>query len=82
VSPNLLSRVAALATLPVVLSAAETVEWATCDQPTLELALGCWHVPIESPQQTAEHLFRWWRAYDGGSTTWPVAWRALESLLR
>jgi hypothetical protein len=82
VSPNLLSRVAALATLPVVLSAAETVEWATCDQPTIELALGCWHVPSESPQQTAEQLFRWWQAYDGGSTTWPVAWRALESLLR
>jgi hypothetical protein len=82
VSPDLLPRVTALATLPVVLSAAETVEWATCDLATIELALGCWHMPSESPQQTAEQLFRWWRAYEGGSTTWPVAWRALESLLR
>jgi hypothetical protein len=82
VSSGMLPRIAALATLPVVLSAAETVEWATCDQPTIELALGCWHLPSESPQQTAEQLFRWWQAYDGGSTTWPVVWRALESLLR
>jgi hypothetical protein len=82
VSPDMLPRIAALATLPVALSAAETVEWATCDLATIELALGCWHLPSESPQQTAEQVFRWWQAYDGGSTTWPVAWRALESLLR
>jgi hypothetical protein len=82
ISPGMLPGIAALATVPVVLSAAETVEWATCDAATIELALGCWHVDTQSTQQTAEQLFRWWQAYHGGSTTWPVAWRALESLLR
>jgi hypothetical protein len=90
VSPGMLPKIAALATVPVVLWAAETVEWATCDVATMELALGCWHVDtlgfrhadMQSPQQTADQLFKWWNAYHDSSTPWPVAWRALESLLR
>lgn len=90
VGPDILPRVAAMATIPVVLSAAETVEWATYDLATIELALGCWHVEtlgsrhadMQSPQQTADQLFRWWKTYDGGASSWPVAWRALESMLR
>lgn len=82
VSPGMLPRIAALATVPTVLCAAETVEWATCDQATIELALGCWQVNTESPHQTAAQLFKWWQAYHDGPTPWPVAWRALESLLR
>jgi hypothetical protein len=90
VPPGMLPRIVALATIPVVLSSAETVEWATCDAGTIELALGCWHVDtlgfwhadMQSPPQTAEQLFKWWNAYHDSSTPWPVAWRALESLLR
>lgn len=90
VSPSMLPRVAALATLPLVLSAAETVEWAACDAATIQLAIDCWHIEalgfrhadMQSPQQTAEKLFRWWEAYHSGAPSWPVAWRALESLLR
>ena len=76
-----LERVAALATLPVILTAAETVEWCMCDLATIERCIECWQIETESPQQLAEQLFRWWNTYQGGSTSWAVAWRALESLL-
>ncbi len=81
VSNENLERVAALATLPVILTAAETVEWATCDLATIERCLECWQIDTEAPQKLAEQLFRWWSAYQDGSTSWAVAWRALEALL-
>jgi hypothetical protein len=81
VSNENLERVAALATLPVILTAAETVEWAKCDLATIERCIECWQIETESPQELAEQLFRWWSAYQDGSTSWAVAWRALEALL-
>jgi hypothetical protein len=81
ISNDNLERVAALATLPVILTAAETVEWGTCDLSTIERCLECWQIETEGPQKLAEQLLRWWSAYQGGSTSWAVAWRALEALL-
>ena len=82
VSHDSLERIAQLATLPVILTAAETVEWGHCDQDQIERCLNCWQIETDSPPVVAEQLFRWWDTYRGGSTSWAVAWRALESLLR
>lgn len=81
ISNDNLERVAALATLPVILTAAQTVEWASCDLATIERCLECWQIETEAPQELAEQLFRWWSTYQDGSTSWVVAWRALEALL-
>lgn len=77
-----LPLVANLAALPVILTAAETVEWGSCSEATIARALECWLIPKESPKKTAKLLWQWWQAYQDGSTSWLVAWRGLESLLR
>ena len=78
ISGGRLEEVAALATVPAVLAAAQEVEWATCDAAGIARALECWY-PAALPM--ADTLARWWQAYEGGSTSWAVAWRALEPLL-
>ncbi|MDZ4656882.1 MAG: hypothetical protein SH868_04810 [Bythopirellula sp.] len=77
-----LRLIAGLATLPVILTAAETVEWGTCSLASIERALECWHIlPAPSPTVAAQ-LWQWWQAYQDGTTSWLVAWRGLEALLR
>lgn len=75
-----LPRLAGLATLPLVLSAAETVELAGLDEQTLRRAIDCWHLP-QLPDDTAGTLLDWWNAYRPGSTRWPVAMAALGQML-
>jgi hypothetical protein len=78
ISTGALERMTALATVPAILSAAQEVEWATCDAATITRALSCWY-PDALP--FADGLTRWWQAYEGGNRSWAVAWRALEPLL-
>lgn len=78
VSAGRLEELAALATLPAILAAAQEVEWATCNAATIARALECWY-PDALP--SADRLAQWWQAYQSGSTSWAVAWRALEPLL-
>lgn len=77
-----LRLVAELATLPVILSAAETVEWGTCSVATIERALECWHILPDPSPKIAAQLRQWWQTYHDGSSSWLVAWRELEALLR
>jgi len=76
-----LVRVAGLATLPLVLRAAESVEWAALSAESLRLALACWHLPGDFPEDAPDRLLNWWHAYEAGSTRWPVALAALDTLL-
>ncbi len=77
-----LPLIAGLATLPVILAAAETVEWGTCSATTIERAIECWHIlPGPSPKIAAQ-LWQWWQTYHEGTTSWLIAWRGLEALLR
>jgi hypothetical protein len=69
-----------LATIPLVLAAAEQVELAALDEMTLARALRCWHLPPWS-DQTPEKLLTWWQTYANSQTRWPVAVRALEQML-
>jgi hypothetical protein len=78
ISAGRVEQLAALATLPAILAAAQEVEWATCDAATIARALEYWY-PVAVP--VADRLVRWWQAYEGGNTSWAVAWRALEPLL-
>ena len=77
-----LAIIAGLATLPVILTAAETVEWGTCSFATIKRTLDCWHIlPAPSPTVAAQ-LWQWWQTYHESTTSWLVAWRGLEALLR
>ncbi len=73
--------VAQLATLPVILTAAEGVEWGTCNLSTIEQAITCWQIMPKPASQLAAQLWRWWQAYQEGTAPWLVAWRGLEALL-
>lgn len=76
-----LHRVAGLATLPLVLSAAKRVEWAALTSASIAQALVGWHFPTDLPQDVAERLLGWWHAYETGGTRWSVAIGALDALL-
>ena len=90
ISGSRLPRIASLATLPLVLRAAEQVEWASLSAASLEQVLTCWHIrpdlpPEKStnwPQDMARRLLDWWQAFEDGTTRWPVALAALDHLLR
>ncbi len=77
ISAERVSLVASLATLPLVLSAAETVELARLDAETLQAALQCWHLP----EEFSERLQTWWDTYQQSTTRWPVALAALDAML-
>ncbi|MGE0609208.1 MAG: hypothetical protein AB7O62_19100 [Pirellulales bacterium] len=74
-----LRRVAALALLPALLAAAEQVELARCDEPTLVLALRAW-VEDCQPDVTAGLVWRWWQTYLDSRPRWDVALAALNQM--
>lgn len=79
-------EVTALATLPVILAAAEDVELARPDEATLRRALHAWvlengRLEIEQPDERAATLLRWWQTYAETRPAWPVALAALERML-
>ena len=81
ISPLQLPRLASLATLPLVLAAAESVELATLDEATLAKAIGLWHLPQTLPNDAPQKLLQWWQAYEGSNTRWPVAMAAIDQML-
>jgi len=64
-----MSRDAALALVPPVLAAAEDVELARCDTPTMALALRAWHVTSDGEQSSAlaQKLAAWWRDFQNST---------------
>ena len=81
VSAVRLESLAQMATIPAVLAAAASVEWASCDHATIQRALECWQLETENSGELAGQLLQWWETYDQGTTPWQVAWRALDELL-
>jgi len=82
VAQRRLPRLAGLATLPLVLAAAETVELAVCDEAMLTQAISCWHLAGALPDNAASQLLDWWQAYAESDTRWPVALAALDQMLQ
>ena len=75
---NRLPYIASLATVPLILSAAESVELAELNPTTLIEALSCWHLPTDK----ASVLEQWWQTYTDSNTRWAVALTALDSMLQ
>ncbi len=81
-----LMEVAPLAMLPVVLSAAEPVELARFDEPSLRKAIQAWQCDLPTTwsgrsDSIAEPLGNWWRTYLDGGAVFSVAVGALDQLL-
>ncbi len=81
VSQQRLPQLARLATLPLVLAAAESVELAALDETTLARVIECWHLPPTLPDETPQKLLDWWQTYESSNTRWPVAMMALDQML-
>jgi len=76
-----LPRLASLATLPLVLAAAELVELAKFDEATLSRAIDFWHLGSPTTDNLPQHLLDWWQAYSTSETRWQVALAALDQML-
>jgi hypothetical protein len=76
-----MAEMGALAMIPPVLCAAETVELARYDAATLQLALAAWRLSAENHSQAAQTLVEWWTVYGGSHPAWPVALAALDRML-
>ncbi len=86
VSQLRLPWLASLATLPLVLAAAESVELPSpgkvmLNAETLSRVIECWHLPPPLPNETPQRLLDWWQAYADSATRWPVAMSALDQML-
>jgi hypothetical protein len=77
-SPSPQRRLIALAAVPLVLEAAEYVEWSRCDPATLQLALDSWLQSADKPQ-LAEVLLEWRNTTRRAA--WPEALAALAAEL-
>lgn len=76
-----LPQVAQLAMVPVTLKAAELVELARCDRPTIEAALNLWRVATPLGIDAVEMIWSWWQTYLDTRPSWPVALTALDRML-
>jgi hypothetical protein len=76
------ATVAALAMVPVVLTAAELPDLARCDGPTVGLAVQAW---LGSASEDADAwsavLIEWWDVYSTMRPSWATALEALDQLL-
>lgn len=74
-------RIAGLALLPVILTAAETVELARFDPPTLQLALTHWLDYEAQDDELSQTILDWWDVYQASRPGWHVALGALDKML-
>jgi len=75
------SQVIRLAMLPPVLAAAEQVELARADAPSLRQAIGVWCGIAEQPDAVTASLDAWWETYRGSKPPFQIALRALVEML-
>jgi hypothetical protein len=71
----------ALAMIPPVLAAAETVELARYNAATLNLALTTWQAAVGDSAAAAQTLDEWWSVYCASRPAWSIALAALDSML-
>jgi hypothetical protein len=78
-----LPRVAALAMLPPILTAAQVVEWSRFDEASLTMAIEGWRLgDANAPAAAlASTLFDWWSTYTHSRPHWSVALAALDHML-
>ena len=85
IAPARLPWLAGMAMLPAALEAAEYVELAKNDPPTLRLALAVWGLGTAADADRAETLAStledWWRTFGETRPAWGVALAALDRML-
>lgn len=69
-----------LAMIPPRLAAAEVVELARCDEPTIATALSAWRCG-DAPARTAPAIWSWWSTWLESPARWSVSVAALERML-
>jgi hypothetical protein len=69
------------ATIPAVLSAAETVELTSAGGASIELALDAWRLGDQLPAGAADTLRSWWQTWLDHPASWPIAVAALDRML-
>lgn len=77
---NRLPHIAALATIPPILFAAEQVQLARCDEATVEQALTHWHLTTPVDVDPVQILMSWWTTYLDTRSPWHVALAALDRM--
>jgi len=82
VNAHRLPTVAALATLPAALQAAEAADLAACDQSHVKLALKTWMPQFQCNEGFTEQLLKWWEVYSGNRPRFGVAIGALDQILQ
>ncbi|MDA7979895.1 MAG: hypothetical protein MPJ50_14095 [Pirellulales bacterium] len=73
-------RVGALATIPAILTAAESLGGEECSAETVAHRVRAW-MPECCEDKTAETVWNWWQTYVHGDATWAVAMIALDRML-
>ena len=82
VNGYVLAHVAEMALLPAILSAAENVQLAQFDLPTLQLALESWlRVPAPELESLANILLAWWETASQSEWPWSTSLAALPKML-
>ena len=81
IHPDRVPLVAAAAMLPPVLTAAEELELARCDGPTVRAALEVAEGEFPQWADPAEALLEWWQTYLNSRPAWDVALAALDRML-
>ncbi len=70
-----------LAMLPITLAAAEDVEFAACNQATVDRALQHWQFSVPPGKLHGERLWNWWLTFRDARPAWNIAIAALDRLL-
>jgi hypothetical protein len=80
IDPDRLHDLAAIALVPAALMAADYVELARFDEPTLCRAMELWHVPRLVDNQSAL-VWDWWQTFCETRPHWRIALQALERMV-
>jgi hypothetical protein len=81
VPPSRLATVAALAMIPITLSAAAEVELARCDTEAMALAVQSWLASGNQADAWTDTLTQWWETYSVVRPAWATALQALDRLV-
>ncbi len=76
-----LALIAGLALVPVVLAAAEPLEQAVCDEPTIRRAVARWMPLAPGAEAWPDVVVAWWDVYRTMRPRWLAALQALDQML-
>jgi hypothetical protein len=81
IPPSRLTQVANLAMIPIILTAAEAIPLAACDEPTLRSAVQTWLPVTDQAERLTATVSQWWEVYRTMRPAWADALQALDRLL-